>query len=472
MMGGPSRQVPGGRGRPYPRTTMSSAAARRRISPTGIAFMVIGLGLVLYEVRTSFMRDRLGIGGHVVIIICGTAFSVWGLKELVAQYFPRLAGRGDRFLLPREGWAFLLIMGVLFVGSILGRSNLLLLVFAVMAGPFVMNGWFTFTMLRQLRVRREAPPRAMAGESFTVNVVLENRKSWLTVWLMTVQDSILGHRLAMTPEVLFLRVPPSSSRQGSYRLRLPGRGRYELSHLSVTTRFPLGLVQRGVGIDAPEQILVYPRLGRLHADWRKLLQHSMELVSHARSTAGTFRDEMHRLREYRTGDDPRMIHWRTSARLNELMVREYHETRDRDLLIVMDAWTSARPSEAELERVERGLSFAASLCVDYLRYSRQSSLSVILLGKSRVDWSGDAGEHQIDALLDGFALLEPTSERLPHDMLQELESEVSRRRRTVLVTTRPDMIRNELAVLQNGLPVDLNVFGTSSSELSEYFSEE
>ena len=55
-------------------------------------------------------------------------------------------------------------MGVMFIGAVIGQSNMLILVFALMAGPFVLNGWATFTMLKRMSVKRLVPPRVMAGE--------------------------------------------------------------------------------------------------------------------------------------------------------------------------------------------------------------------------------------------------------------------------------------------------------------------
>src|SRR5690606_37164541 len=97
-----------------------------------------------------------------------------------------------------------------------------------------------------------------------------------------------------------------------------------------------GLVERGLVLDVPGQILVSPRLGRLTSRWRHEHQTATELAHERKPRRGAFDDEFHRLREYRTGDSPQSIHWRTSARRNELMVREYHQSRDRHLVVILD----------------------------------------------------------------------------------------------------------------------------------------
>ncbi len=400
--------------------------------------MLLGLSLVLYEFRTGFIQNSLGVGGHVAILICGTAFSVWGLKEIISSHWPRFAGRGYHFRLPIEGGMYIIIMIVLFIGSLIGRSNPLMLVFSLMVGPFILNGWYTFTMLRSLYVRREIPKRIMAGETFTASIVLENRKTWPTAWLMNVSDSVVHASGYLSPEVLFVNVPPRQERRGHYQLRLKKRGKYQLGPVDVTTRFPLGLVERGVILSVQDELLVYPRTGHLKPDWRRYLQQSIELVSHVRPQTGPFNDDLYRIREYRPGDDPRMIHWRTSARMSELVVCDYKESRDRDLILIVDPWVSPKASDEESDDAERALRFATTVCMDHLRNSRESSLRVTLFGKKSVHWQGGTGDQHLETLLDALALFEITNKSLDDSLFADCDT--NGRGRVLLITTRPEQV--------------------------------
>src|SRR5690606_28921583 len=140
----------------------------------------------------------------------------------------------------------------------------------------------------------------------------------------------------------------------------------------------------------------------------KLMRHSQELVSDVPTQSGPYHDEISRIREFRHGDDLRMIHWKTTARTNELMVREYEESRDRDLWLVIDGWLESSADQQSVENFERGLKFATTVCMDHLRGSRESSLRVRFAGLETVDWRGDLGELHVDNLLDTFAEIEGT----------------------------------------------------------------
>ncbi|WP_417847810.1 DUF58 domain-containing protein [Thalassoglobus sp.] len=447
---------------------MRSPLRQGQISLPGIAFMLIGLTLVIFEMQTGFLLDRIGMTGRFIVFFCGTGFSVWGLKEVIAGFLPGLSKKGYSFKLPLVGIVYLVIMCILFIGSLVGRNNLLLMVFACMAGPFVMNGWITFTMLRLLNVSRVLPERVMAGETFTTSIFFENRKTWLTVWLMTVHDAVTKGDGWMSPEVLFVRVPAGSQRQGHYQIKVRDRGRYQFGPVRVTTQFPLGLVERGNRLDEFEELLVYPRIGHLKTEWRRLLQNSTELVSDVRTMGGPFNDEMSQLREYRQGDDPRMIHWRTSARVDELIVCEYDESRDRNLLLIIDGWIEENADKANFER---GLRFATTVCMDHLRNSRESSLAVKLAAQERFFWRGDQGEGQIDNLLDAFAVAQPTSKMTTDQLLDGLVEGATSNRRVVIVTSRSGEIREAIQRSSDVRLHEAQIYGTSRKELSAIFEE-
>lgn len=460
-----------------PAVTSPRAAPPRSFSFPGLWAVVVGLGMVVVEITQGFILSRLGEAGRYFIIGSGLFFSIWGLKELIAGWYPQLGNRRvarHKVGLPVEGRYYCLIMFVCFVGALLGRSNTLMMVFSLMLGPFIINTWAAFTMLQHLAVERELPGRVMAGESFTVEVRLTNKKSWLSIWMMRVTDLLSSREEKMTADVHFPRVPPSGTGHQRYRCLLTQRGRYDLGPVTVHANFPFGLIERGIVLPAYDSLLVYPRIGRLHPNWRRRLLQAQELVSEMRPRSGPFDDDFHKLREYRAGDDPRSIHWKTSARRNELMVREYRESRDRSLVVLLDAWIPSVGTEDDRRRVELGISFAATACLDQLKRSREGGITLIATSAILASWT-TSGNRRTEPLLDLLALLEPS----PKANLDRLLMDAAARHspvgsRTILVTPRPqaaqaaiDAKLKENGARTSGLD-DVYVIPTDEALLNQY----
>jgi uncharacterized protein (DUF58 family) len=423
-------------------------AAERRdlgnnmLSLPAVLAILTGTGALFVYWRFDFVFTAWSDTERLLFLAGAIAMLLWGAVRFVGDVSIRETGRRFRFgrhrvSLPRPGQFYLVIMIVIFSGSLLGRSNMLMLVFSMMAGPFVVNGWITYSMLKRTMVSRSAPPRVMAGEPLTAELTLSNRKRLMSCWLLSVRDTIRNPDERLDPGVLFTRVPPGERRSGQYHVRLMRRGRYQFGTIQLTARFPLGIVERGLVFDAPGEILVYPRLGRLSSRWMRDHFLASDLVERRELRQGPFDDEFHRIREFRWGDNPRAIHWRTSARHNALMVREYHQSRDLNLMVLADLWLPPGPTIAARERLELAISLTGTICVAHMRQSRDSTLHVYVAGRRVVHWDGESRISNADPLMDQFALAEGSASPDVGDMLKEAASKRVRGVRTVLVTTRP-----------------------------------
>jgi uncharacterized protein (DUF58 family) len=79
------------------------------------------------------------------------------------------------------------------------------------------------------------------------------------------------------------------------------------------------------------------------------------------------------LREYRPGDDPRAVHWRSTARLGTLVVRERVDTREPTVNVVVDNRSNGFTGES----LDEGVEFAASVCQAFRRAGRPVTLSAV-----------------------------------------------------------------------------------------------
>lgn len=397
---------------------------------------------------------------QIIYLGTGMVLMLWGLRAMAWEFFPwasaERASKWGRYRvrMPRQALVYILILLALFMGALLGRSNMLMFVFGLMAGPFVLNGWITLSMLKHTHARRSLPECAVAGELFSVDVRMHNRKHLFSSWMTVVQDRILSVNELLRPAVLFVRVPPQQECSGTYQVRLMHRGVYEFGPLQATSRFPLGLMERSVILGQLERLVVYPRVGRLTSSWKQSTFHSSEVVKQQRSSKGTFDDEFHSLHEYRPGDNPRAIHWRTTARRNTLIVRDFHQDRDQDLLILLDLWAPEEADTAHREAVELAISFAATMCVDHCQQTRDSTLTLAIAGEHETRWEGLANRFAIDPMMEQLALARPGSEGGLLQLACELSEACETNARKILITTRRQEDVLNSAGGDSSLPLD------------------
>jgi uncharacterized protein (DUF58 family) len=130
--------------------------------------------------------------------------------------------------------------------------------------------------------------------------------------------------------------------------------------MELVTRSPFGLVERRVSISDPAELIVYPTVGQLTRRWQVLQRQAVETRRGQRHDRSSQQQEYHGLRDYRPGDSPRWIHWRTSARLGQPMVKEFEQQNEQDLAVLIDPWLPrSRASAEQREALEQAVQFAA-----------------------------------------------------------------------------------------------------------------
>lgn len=425
-------------------TTEAASRERRHISLANVLMIVTGSVAAYCAWRYDWddvqappsLPFWVGVIGGLLILSGLRHVLIPNLGEFERALMSRVSRH--RVMLPRQGIVYLVMMVVLATGSLLGHSNMLMLVFAMMAGPFVLNGWIVFTMLKRTEIERHLPDRLMVGQTGTVEIDLHNHKRVMSSRLMLAEDRLRNEDESLTGHVLFVRVPPRSTRAGRYTIRPMQRGHYTFGPLLLMSSFPLGLGQRGMLFPKQERVLVHPRVGLLSRQWKRQQLDAALLVQQPRHRQGTYDDEFHRIREFREGDNPRRIHWRSSARRSELMVKEFHQNREYDLSVLLDLWAPSLPRRVDRERVELAVSFAASVCVDHLRTCRDSGLSLFLPQEVQSLLNVSSSEATIEAVLDRLALVQAAPQLDWLDLIQQWSSYRSPRTRNVLVTTRPN----------------------------------
>ncbi len=271
----------------------------------------------------------------------------------------------------REGRIIVILAVAVGFAAINTGNNLLYLLLGWLLSFIIASGILSEQTLRKLEVERRPPPRLYANEPFLMEVVIKNGKAKRASFSIEVED-LLG-TTPIDKRCYFLKIPQGKSQRTSYRHTFARRGQYVLTGYRIATKFPFALFRKSRDVDAPVEVLVFPaRVSVPRPPPRSSTRGDV-----ASSRLGR-RGEFFGLREHRTGDDRRDVHWKSSARSGRLVVREYEDELARRVAIAVDNalpadvrdaaadGVLAPAAEAQVNAVERAISVAASLATTYL----------------------------------------------------------------------------------------------------------
>ncbi|HEX5443896.1 MAG TPA: DUF58 domain-containing protein [Pirellulales bacterium] len=352
-----------------------------------------------------------------------------------------------RISLTFEGWCYLGIAAFILAGAITRQINLLMILFGMLAGAMVMCWRVVKKMLRKVEVRRRLPESISAGDLLVVEFAAVNRRRRLPSWALEITDRIVreskGRRPpALTAQTLIAYLPPGEPRLASYRGRLVERGRYRFGPLQVSARFPLGLFHYRMTTDQYDSLVVFPRLGRLLPGWKRIEQASEAGSGTVSRRQGLLEGEFYGLRDWRSGDSRRWLHWRTSARRQTPVVRQFEQQRHQDLALVLDLWQPDQPQPEQTDAVELAVSFVATVVADLCRGGGRWLYAA---ATGRAPWfeSGPTSTALLHEIMRQLALCEAAPrDRLPETLSAVLDK-VRRGAQVVLVSTRPVYLDNQ-----------------------------
>jgi uncharacterized protein (DUF58 family) len=343
----------------------------------------------------------------------------------------------------REGVGYIAIWVGLLLTGLYHQINLILLVAGLAAGPIVGSSFSSAAMLRKLRVMRRVPAYVFAGEPLHLDYTLENDRRWAAALALSVEDDLvpmdraIAGSISLTPRVFFSRVPGRDKMRVRWQGPSPQRGKYLLRSLDLVTRSPFGLLERRETIPMPDQLLVYPTVGQLTRRWHLVQRQASETRRGQRHDRSAQQQEYHGLRDYRPGDSPRWIHWRTSARIGKPMVKEFEQQNEQDLAVLIDPWLPrSKMTQEQREALEQVIRFAATLCLETCRHQGRRLL-LGWTGPTPGVRQGPASVKLLHELLELLAVMRPATEANLAALFDALPPATLRESVLIIVSTRP-----------------------------------
>lgn len=303
-----------------------------------------------------------------------------------------------RISLSREGRIWLFAFAALWVTGWVKGINLILLLAYLLLALWALNWLAAWRALRGLTARRISPGPVFAGETAPRHVeVCGAGPRRLTAW--DLHDEGSDHDASWF--VMNLRPGECLRLRGDHQF--VRRGYYESRPLRAASAYPFGLVRQEVDFGVAARTLIYPALGTLNVErMRRWLLYASRPDERSRRTRRRLANEVefHGLRSFRPGDSPRWIHWRTSARRGELMVREFDQGTHFDLLLLVDAFEPAPP---EASHLEQAFSLAATIA---WQWSPEAGDHIVLgiAGEEATVTQGGSGAFPSETILGSLAM--------------------------------------------------------------------
>jgi uncharacterized protein (DUF58 family) len=310
----------------------------------------------------------------------------------------RRRGVPEGIRITRVGLWFVLFTVVVGVAATNTGNNALYLVLSAMLALLVVSGVVSRFNLQRLEFEIDPPGDLFARRPTLIGFAVHNRARWFARWLLLVGLSSQG------PWRLVGRLAPGRSARGAVEMLFPRRGRHRLEAAHVASLFPLGLFRKGMRYRLELEVLVFPEL---------YAAGEIEVVAsglHGDRSASRpgWGHDLHALRAFRHGDDPRSIHWKKTAQTGALIYQERETEETLRLSILLDNGVGRFASSGEEEQFERLVSEAATAAWDHL----DRGFEVELVTRDTM-LPFAAGHRQRWAILEALALIAPRPRSRP-----------------------------------------------------------
>ena len=300
-----------------------------------------------------------------------------------------------RLKFTREGKFFVgITLGVGFAAINTG-NNLLYLLLGMLLALIIVSGLMSELSLRDLTVVRRLPLRAQVGRPHLVEIEVFNHKGRVPSYAIEVEDLRAGQ--PADKRCFFLKISPKSAQVAAYRRTPAKRGRDRHVGFRIATRFPFGLFEKSREVPAEGELVIYPAVDPVQIPQLNVGRHMGGAASLGRGHG----DDYLGLKLLRDGEDPRDVHWRKSASLGQLVMRERAREARPDVVLPLDV---VRPEDAKDEWAngfERRIRDVASRAVAHVK--RGDTVTIRTTGSEAVRADRTSGA---DPLLRFLALVD------------------------------------------------------------------
>ncbi len=326
-------------------------------------------------------------------------------------------------------WQLALLILLLWVMAFsLGWKPFWILAWALTVAFALSVAWLQWSTRGLKFTRSELGGRAQVGERIEERLALENHSIMPKLWVQVADGSSLpGHHAGYVSSV-----GPHQRIAWRAKTVCRRRGRYTLGPVTATTGDPLGLFRRELPLAPEHQLLVLPPV--LPLSNFDLFPGNMPGRGRGSQRSLQTTTNVVTVRNYVPGDALTRIHWPTTARLGQFMVKEFDLDPTIDVVILLDLDRDAQAGEGDSSTEEYGVTIASSLA-SYLLRQEELAVGLAVSGADDASLPLDRGERQLDRILEVLAVVHPKRAVPLGQALAAEEAKLARN--TVLIIITP-----------------------------------
>jgi uncharacterized protein (DUF58 family) len=328
------------------------------------------------------------------------------------------------------------LIAVAYVAAITRTQALPWAIASVLLATLITGVTWPHWLVRHLSVSRTGPAKAQEGETIHLLVEVRNHGR-LPRFMVEAVDRLpfVGAAGGEKTLGLIAHIGGGRTRRFKAPLQCEKRGLYRLGPVDLTSSFPLGLAEARQRKSGGMQTLtvypeVFPIVALPLAGTPSEIHRGGFLLPEGAGAA-----EFSGLREYRRGDNPRHIHWLTSARTNELMVKEFEPLASASLYLVLDHADDANVGSGRDSTFEYAVRIAASIA----RYASQSGIPIRMRGEGsrRLAIGIGHGEAHYHDILDALAVADADGATPYAHVLLDIAADCRRGENVVVFLAEP-----------------------------------
>lgn len=295
-----------------------------------------------------------------------------------------------RIQITKTGYLFLLLALSLGFGALNTGNNLLYLLFAMMLSFIVLSGILSQNSLYLLEPTAHLTLKTYANTPFTLSFEVKNNKTLFPAYAISISPVRSNTNL---PSTFIAKLKSQGKCLSGFLYAFDKRGWNLLPNLKFETTYPFGLVKKFFIFESGQKTLVYPTLLPLKQTPQNITDQFGDASRIKKGESG----HPHGVRDFVFGDPHRYIHWKSSARIGKLRVKEFEKQNQKIFKLHLRIQNPHLP----LDTQETLISIAASLIT---AASMQNMVIILVINHKSIDNPSQS----LDVFLSALALFQIT----------------------------------------------------------------